>query len=137
SAVLGALAFVSVRRPWFGLWGGVVAFAALAHAAARWWYDELRVLERGALLPLFDNRVMHSRVVHQLYDAVAVATSVLLVRALAPIPPAGLTARAGSLGTPVLVAVFTVGGFSVAGLSRGSCLRSGVRRPFGVARSGV
>ena len=137
SAVLGALAFVSVRRPWFGLWGGVVAFAALAYAAARWWYDELRVLERGALLPLFDNRVMHSRVVHQLYDAVAVATSFLLVRALAPISAGGLSARAGSLGTAALIALVTVGGFSLAGLYRGSYLRSGVPELLRVARSVV
>jgi UDP-GlcNAc:undecaprenyl-phosphate GlcNAc-1-phosphate transferase len=126
TAVLGALAVAAVQWPWFGLWSGVAAAAALLYAAARWWYDELRLVDRGALLPLFDNRMTHSRAVHQLYDGAAVAAAFLAARALIPTDLSGAAARAGSLGTGVAVAVLAVGAFGLAGLYGGSYLRSGV-----------
>jgi UDP-GlcNAc:undecaprenyl-phosphate GlcNAc-1-phosphate transferase len=126
AAVLGGLAVASVRWPHFGLWSACAAGAALLYAAARWWYDELRLLDRGALIPLFDNRVMHSRVVHQLYDAAAVLASFLVVRALVPPRLTAFSQRAGSLGGGLLIAGVTVAGFWLAGLYRGSYLRAGV-----------
>jgi len=119
------------------LWSAVAAIAALLYAATRWWYDELRLLDRGALIPLFDNRVMHSRVVHQLYDATAVVASFLTVRMLMPMPLTGLSGRVGSLGSGAIVSVVSVGAFLLAGLYRGSYMRAGVPELLRIARAVV
>ena len=80
--MLGALAWTSVRWPWVGLWGGVAAALILAFAATRWWYEELRLIDRGALLPLFDNGFVHRRATHAAFDAAAAALAFLAAIAL-------------------------------------------------------
>ena len=137
TAALGGLAVASVRWPRFGLWSAVAAACALLYAAARWWYDELRLLDRGALIPLFDNRVMHSRAVHQLYDGAAVLASLLIVRALEPMALTDQAHRIGSLGSALLVAAVTVAGFWLAGLYRGSYLHAGVAELLRMGRAVV
>ncbi len=130
AAALGALAFVSVRWPWVGLWGGVVALFGLGYAAAWWWYEELRLLDRGAFLPLFDNRLVHHRAVHALYDAIVTVGSFLLAGALVP------GQGAGSVEVGV-VAVTTVFGFWLAGLYRGSYLHAGLAEVLRASRAVV
>jgi len=137
SGVLGGLAVAAVRWPWFGLWSGVAAVAVLLYAAARWWYAELRLIERGALLPLFDNRVMHNRVTHQLYDGAAVLAAFLLAHRLVPAELSPAAARAGSLGGGLVVALVAVAAFELAGLYRGSYLRSSVPEAVRAARASV
>lgn len=137
AVVFGVLAVVSVRWPRFGLWSAAAAIAALLYAATRWWYDELRLLDRGALIPLFDNRMMHSRVVHQLYDAAAVVASFLFVRMLIPMPLTGFSEFVGSLGSGAIVSILSVGTFLLAGLYRGSYMRAGVPELLRIARAVV
>ncbi len=121
--VLGGLAFVSVRWPWMGMWGGVVAVVILGYSATRWWYEELRLLDRGALLPLFDNQFVHRRVTHAAYDAAAAALAFLVATALVGKlhgDPLGDWLRAG------VVVAATLTGLWLGGVYRASYLHAGM-----------
>src|SRR6266566_2325639 len=83
----GALAVVAVRWPAVGPPAVLLALAGVLYIAPRWLYEELRLFDRGAFLPLLETRVLHNHVVHVLYDAGAVAGAFLLSRALAGGPP--------------------------------------------------
>src|SRR5206468_1865381 len=85
----GALAVAAVRWPAVGPPAVLLALAGVLYIAPRWLYEELRLFDRGALLPLLETRVLHNHVVHVLYDAGAVAGAFRLSRALAGGPPGG------------------------------------------------
>ena len=111
------IAAVTLRVPSTGPTLLLVASAVLLYAAPRWLYEELRLLDRGALLPLLEMRWLHNRVTHVAYDACMVAISLTLAFTLS----AG-TASGGAL-TAIETSVFvvaTLAGFRVAGLYRGS-----------------
>src|SRR5439155_984038 len=67
----------------------LLALAGVLYIAPRWLYEELRLFDRGAFLPLLETRVLHNHVVHVLYDTGAVAGAFLLSRALTGGPPGG------------------------------------------------
>jgi hypothetical protein len=130
AALLGGLAFVSVRWPWIGLWGGVAAVVILGYSATRWWYEELRLLDRGALLPLFDNQFVHRRETHAAYDAAAAAVAFLVATALTG--PLHGDPLGDWLGAGIVVAA-TLAGLLIGGIYRASYLHAewpkGSRRP--------
>jgi UDP-GlcNAc:undecaprenyl-phosphate GlcNAc-1-phosphate transferase len=134
AALLGALAFAAVRWPRVGLWGGVAAAALVAWAATRWWYDELRVLDRGALLPLFHNRFVHHRLTHATWDAgvaaVAFVFTATFVPGAAPGPDA-LWLRAG------IVAAGTVAGLWVGRVYAAAYLHAGLAEALRATRGGL
>ena len=119
----GALAVAAVRWPAVGPPAVLLALAGVLYIAPRWLYEELRLFDRGAFLPLLETRVLHNHVVHVLYDAGAVAGAFLLSRALAGGPPGG-----GAPLWPVvgIVIAATLVGFKLAGLYRGSYREAGL-----------
>jgi len=132
AALLGVLAFVSVRWPMIGLWGGLIAALILAYSATRWWYEELRFLDRGALLPLFMNPFVHHRITHAVWDAAVVTLAFLLTATIVPgaAPgPADLWERTG-----VIVAA-TVLGLWVARIYRGAYLHAGLAEVIRATRA--
>jgi UDP-GlcNAc:undecaprenyl-phosphate/decaprenyl-phosphate GlcNAc-1-phosphate transferase len=119
----GALAVAAVRWPAVGPPAVLLAVAAVLYVAPRWLYEELRLFDRGAFLPLLETRVLHNRLVHVVYDGLAVAAAFLASRAIARAAPAGdapLWAVTGS------VIVATLAGFKLAGLYRGSYREAGL-----------
>ena len=131
---LGALAWISVRSPWIGLWGGVLAAAILTFAATRWWYEELRLIDRGALLPLFDNPFVHRRVTHAAFDAAAAALALLASIALTDNLPA--TAGQAWLRAGVVVGA-TLLGLRLGGIYRASYLHAGLAEGLKASRSAL
>jgi UDP-GlcNAc:undecaprenyl-phosphate GlcNAc-1-phosphate transferase len=129
---LGALAFVSVRWPWIGLWGGIGAALILAYSATRWWYEELRFLDRGALLPLFMNQFVHHRMTHAVWDA-AVATLAFLVTATL-VPGASATMPDLWLRTGLVVGAM-VAGLWLARIYRGAYLHAGLAEAIRATRA--
>jgi hypothetical protein len=130
--VLGALAFVSVRWPWIGLWGGLIAATVFAYSATRWWYEELRFLDRGALLPLFMNQFVHHRLTHAAWDAIVVTLAFLLTATIVPgaaPSPADLLER-----TAVVVGAMVVG-LWVARIYRGAYLHAGLAEVIRATRA--
>src|SRR5437879_2162973 len=109
----GALAVVAVRWPAVGPPAVLLALAGVLYIAPRWLYEELRLFDRGAFLPLLETRVLHNHVVHVLYDAGAVAGAFLLSRALAGGPPGGGVPLWPVIG---IVIAATLVGFKLAGL---------------------
>lgn len=135
ATALGALAFATVRWPWLGPVGASVALAGLAWFAPRWLYDELRVLERGAFLPLFESRIVHSRLIHALYDGAVVAAAYTVSEML--VQGAGAPAVDGTplwFRAPAVVAA-TLLGFWLAGLYRGSYRRAGFSEVLRASRA--
>ncbi|HEX4601147.1 MAG TPA: hypothetical protein VH116_07130 [Gemmatimonadales bacterium] len=120
----GALAVAAVRWPAVGLPAVLLAFAGLLYAAPRWLYEELRLLDRGAFLPLLEMRVVHNHVAQLLYDGATVAVALLVSAGLG-----GGGTRAG--GPPFwavtgVVIIATLAGFRVAGLYRGGYRDAGL-----------
>ena len=112
-----AIAVVTLRLPSAGPTPLLVATAVLLYAAPRWLYEELRLLDRGALLPLLEMRWLHNRVTHVAYDACMVALSLTLAGTLTYASGSGGALTAVETGAFVLA---TLAGFRVAGLYRGS-----------------
>jgi UDP-GlcNAc:undecaprenyl-phosphate/decaprenyl-phosphate GlcNAc-1-phosphate transferase len=135
AVTLGALAWVAVRWPWIGLWGGVAAALILAYAATRWWYEELRLLDRGALLPLFDNPFVHRRLTHAAYDAVATALALLVANAL--VPPPALALAGAAWGRVLVVVGATLAGLYLSGIYRAAFLNAGLAEALHAARGVV
>ena len=119
----GALAVAAVRWPAVGPPAVLLALAGVLYIAPRWLYEELRLFDRGAFLPLLETRVLHNHVVHVLYDAGAVAGAFLLSRALAGGPPGGGVPLWPVIG---IVIAATLVGFKLAGLYRGSYREAGL-----------
>jgi UDP-N-acetylmuramyl pentapeptide phosphotransferase/UDP-N-acetylglucosamine-1-phosphate transferase len=119
----GALAVAAVRWPAVGPPAALLAVAAVLYVAPRWLYEELRLFDRGAFLPLLETRVLHNHLVHVLYDGVAVAAAFLASRAIA----GGATTRDAPLWavTGIVIAA-TLAGFKLAGLYRGSYREAGL-----------
>jgi UDP-GlcNAc:undecaprenyl-phosphate GlcNAc-1-phosphate transferase len=134
-ALLGAIGFAAVRWPWLGPFAGMVAAAGVVFFAPRWLYAELRLLERGALLPLLENRLVRSRIVHVVYDAVLVFVAFLIVEPLVDgwdlvaAGTAGLWVRGGVI---TVVALF---GFWLGGLYRTSFRHAGISEALGAMRA--
>lgn len=119
----GALAVAAVRWPALGPPAVLVAVAVVLYVAPRWLYEELRLVDRGALLPLLESRVVHNHAVHVLYDAVAVTLAFLVSWALAgESVPSDMPLWAG-IGIVVGV---TLAGFKLGGLYRGSYREAGL-----------
>ena len=132
--VLGALAWISVRSPWTGFWGGVLAAAVLAFAATRWWYEELRLIDRGALLPLFDNGFVHRRVTHAAFDAACAALALLASVGLTD----NLPTAAGQVWLRAAVVVgATLLGLRLGGIYRASYLHAGLSEAITAGRSAL
>ncbi|HXJ30545.1 MAG TPA: hypothetical protein VNG35_07895, partial [Gemmatimonadales bacterium] len=132
AAMLGGLAYLSVSQPWMGLWGGVLAALAFTYVATRWFYEELRLLDRGALLPLFDNPFVHRRVTHAAFDAAAAALAFLATTALLDGIPEGTAAawlRAG------VVIAATLIGLQLGGIYRASYLHAGLAEAIRASRA--
>ena len=130
--VLGGLAWSAVRWPWIGLWGGIAAALILAFAATRWWYEELRLIDRGALLPLFDNTFVHRRMTHAAYDAAAAALAFLTAIALTDHIPG--EASQAWLRAAVVVGA-TLAGLWIGGIYRASYLHAGLAEALKASRS--
>ena len=131
----GALAFATVRWPWLGPFGVLAAFAALVYFAPRWLYRELRILERGALLPLLETRLVRSRTLQGLYDIVALAITYVAAQALVQggsFPMSGV----GSLAAEAAIAA-TAGfsGFWLAGLYRVAYRHAGISEALRATRA--
>jgi UDP-GlcNAc:undecaprenyl-phosphate GlcNAc-1-phosphate transferase len=119
----GALAVAAVRWPVVGPPAVLVAVAGVLYGAPRWLYEELRLVDRGAFLPLLESRVVHNHLVHAVYDGVAVAGAFLASGALV----------GGSMPTDTplwavtgLVVGVTLAGFKLGGLYRGSYREAGL-----------
>jgi UDP-GlcNAc:undecaprenyl-phosphate GlcNAc-1-phosphate transferase len=134
AGVLGALAVAAVRWPWVGMWGGLAAVVVLAYAATRWWYVELRLIDRGALLPLFTNAFVHSRLTHMAWDASVAAVAFLFTATVMP----GAVHDPGQLWLrTLLVAAATLAGLSVARIYRGTYLHAGISEVVRAVRAGL
>jgi len=134
AAMLGGLAYLSVSQPWMGLWGGVLAALAFTYVATRWFYEELRLLDRGALLPLFDNPFVHRRATHAAFDAAAAALAFLAATALLDGIPSETSAawlRAG------VVIAATLVGLWLGGIYRASYLNAGLAEAIKASRAAL
>lgn len=129
AAVFGALAVATVGRPGLGLVALVVLLATLLYAAPRWLYEELRLLDRGALLPLLESAPVRSRATRIALDGFLVALA-LTVAAVATVTTP--TARDVGLGI-----VGTLLGFRLAGLYRGSYRHAGMAEAARAVRAVV
>jgi len=132
----GALAIAAVRWPGVGLPAVLVGLAGLLYAAPRWLYEELRLLDRGAFLPLLETRVLHNHVAHTLYDGSAIAVAFLASRALAGGAGGGGGAVPSGVVTGVVI-VATLVGLKVAGLYRGSYREAGLAETARAVRAVV
>jgi UDP-GlcNAc:undecaprenyl-phosphate/decaprenyl-phosphate GlcNAc-1-phosphate transferase len=119
----GALAVAAVRWPAVGPPAVLLAVAAVLYVAPRWLYEELRLFDRGAFLPLLETRVLHNHLVHVVYDGLAVAAAFLASRAIASEVPAGDVPLWAVTG---IVIAATLAGFKLAGLYRGSYREAGL-----------
>lgn len=134
AGALGGLAVAAVRWPWVGMWGGIAAVIVLGYAATRWWYEELRLLDRGALLPLFTNAFVHSRLTHAAWDATVAVVAFLFSATVIPgaaDDPARLWLRAP------LVAAATLAGLWGAGIHRAAYLHAGIPEALRALRAGL
>jgi len=122
AGVTGALGLAAVERPAVGLLGALLVFAAIVYVAPRWLYDELRLLDRGAFLPLLESRIFRRRSIHVAYDGVAVAVSFLASWALA----GGGGDWEAAIAETAVVVTATLAGFKLAGLYRGSYRHAGL-----------
>src|SRR6266487_919386 len=118
----GALGLAAVERPAVGLLGALLVFAAIVYVAPRWLYEELRLLDRGAFLPLLESRIFRRRSIHVAYDGVAVAVSCLASWALA----GGGGDWEAAIAETAVVVTATLAGFKLAGLYRGSYRHAGL-----------
>ena len=130
--VLGVLAFVSVQWPMLGLWGGLIAALVLAYSATRWWYEELRFLDRGALLPLFMNSFVHHRLTHAVWDAAVVTLAFLLTATIIPGAAPGPT---DLLERTTVIVTAMVLGLWVARIYRGAYLHAGLAEVIRATRA--
>lgn len=137
AAALGALAVATVRWPWVGPVAGFAFIAASAYFAPKWLYDELRFLQKGALLPLFEHPLIRSRAFHAVFDACAVAASYLAARVL--VQGTGPTLAEGwpLLLKTAVIAGATVLGLWLAGLYRVAYRHAGLSEVLKVARAVV
>jgi UDP-GlcNAc:undecaprenyl-phosphate GlcNAc-1-phosphate transferase len=135
SVMLAVLGVVAVRWPILGPFSVLLAAAGAIYFAPRWLYDELRLLRRGALLPLYDVRWASNRLVHAGYDAAATATSFVLAEALAHgvgvLRDPGLALRTGAV---VVVMLF---GLWLAGLYRIALRHAGLTETLRASRAVV
>ncbi len=135
-AALGALGLATVRWPSLGPFVGLGALVLVIYFAPRWLYRELRVLERGAFLPLLENRIVRSRLLHAAYDAavvfVAGVAAQVLVAGTSILGTGGAVwARAGVATVAALV------GFRLAGLYRAAYRHAGLSEMLRASRSVV
>lgn len=113
TAALSLLGLVSAFWPGTGPYLLVLAVAGLWWGSSRWLFEELRIIERGVLLPVFNTRFALSRWTHAGWDALAVAGCYLgavgLVESVAPGPTPGTSrAAVGALSAvAVTLVVFT------------------------------
>ncbi len=125
SVVLSGVAVAAVRWPSLGAPAGVTLFALVAYFGPKWLYEELRLLQRGAFLPVFDHPLLKSRAVHVLVDAVLAGGAYLVARGL--FSPGALVSEGwGLVGDVLVVAGASVAGFATAGLYRVAYRHAGV-----------
>ena len=126
--VLGLLGVGTVRLPWVGPLAGLILIAAVVYLAPKWLYEELRVLQRGALLPMLESRLVRHRLAQASYDAVVVAGAYLFARWVE-----GQTgAHAVELAAVVVAAL---AGFWFTGLYRATYRHAGVHDVLGAVWS--
>ncbi len=120
----GALAVASVIWPVWAFPAAVGLLIGVSYAAPRWGYEELRLLDRGTLLPVLETSVLRKRVVRVAFDGAMVAVAWLLAAAVSP----------GDQPMSLLLAVVPATGIGLwaAGLYRGSYRHAG---PAEVARA--
>ncbi len=135
SVALGVVAIATVQVPWIGPVAGFLGLAACVYFAPRWLYQELRLVDRGAWLPLLEFGVLKRRYVHVLYDALMAAGSYvgarLLVGGLRTTGGLSLLLEAG------LVAASIVLGLWVTGAYRGAYRHAGLTDVLRVVRGVV
>jgi UDP-GlcNAc:undecaprenyl-phosphate GlcNAc-1-phosphate transferase len=134
TVVLGGVAVAAVRWPFLGAPAGVALLALVTYFGPKWLYEELRLLHRGAFLPVFDHPLLKSRVVHVLVDGVLAGCAYLVARSLFD-PRALVGEEWGGLGDVLLVAGASVAGFAAAGLYRVSYRHAGVSELLVVTRA--
>ena len=130
----GALAYATVRWSWSAPLSDLLAIAAIVYFAPRWLYRELRLLERGALLPFLDSPLVRSPYLQALYDAAVLAAGYLAAEAALHGPSifsegGALWARAGVLAAVGLL------GFWLAGLYRVSYRHAGIAEALRATRA--
>ncbi len=119
----GALAVAAVRWPAVGPPAVLLAVAGVLYVAPRWLYEELRLVDRGAFLPLLESRVVHNHLVHAVYDGAAAGAAFLASQALAGGSPPSDTPISA---VTALVVGITLAGFKLGGLYRGSYREAGL-----------
>lgn len=115
----GALAVAAVRWPELGPPAVLLAVAGVLYVGPRWLYEELRLVDRGALLPLLETRLVHNHVVHLVYDGAAVATAFIASRAVA--------GESGPADLPLWAVTGIVVGVTLVGFKLGDLYRGGYR----------
>jgi UDP-GlcNAc:undecaprenyl-phosphate GlcNAc-1-phosphate transferase len=119
----GALAVAAVHWPAVGPPAALVTVAGVLYVAPRWLYEELRLVDRGAFLPLLESRFVHNHAVHAVYDGAVAAVAFLASRALVGGFPPTDTPLWAVTG---LVVGVTLVGFKLGGLYLGSYREAGL-----------
>jgi UDP-GlcNAc:undecaprenyl-phosphate GlcNAc-1-phosphate transferase len=136
-ACLGALGFAAVRWPSLGPLAGMVAVGAVIFFAPRWLYGELRILERGALLPLLENRLIRHRLVHTAYDAVVVFSASIAVAVMMGGWNVVTSGGAAAWWHAAVATAAALLGFWLAGLYRAAYRHAGISEALRATRSVV
>ncbi|NIR44500.1 MAG: hypothetical protein GWM93_10080, partial [Gemmatimonadetes bacterium] len=90
-ATLGGLGLAAFYEPELGPFIGLTIVAVVIYFAPRWLYHELRLIERGALLPILESRLLRSRALQATYDGAVVFVSCLATEAIVMGPAAVLS----------------------------------------------
>jgi UDP-GlcNAc:undecaprenyl-phosphate GlcNAc-1-phosphate transferase len=134
---LGVLGFSAILWPEAGPFVGLIAIAFIVYFAPRRLYHELRVLERGALLPLLENRFLKRRSVHLAYDAIIVFAACLAAEAIVRGPSTVLAAGMGPLVRAAICTAAALSGFWLAGLYRAAYRHAGITEALRASRAVV
>lgn len=93
----------------------VLVVSVLAFLGSRWLYRELRILQRGLLLPLYDTRLARNRVIHAMFDLVALALAFMAGRRLVewdwnvPVDEGSLLLRGGAAAFTAIAVLWAAG----------------------------
>jgi UDP-GlcNAc:undecaprenyl-phosphate GlcNAc-1-phosphate transferase len=129
AALLGVMAYATVRWAWLGPVAGLVVLATLLWLAPGWLYEELRLLDRGTFLPFFEHALVRSRVVHGVYDGVLLSASYLVTGAV------GTGGGFSHLQATVITGATGLLGFGLAGLYRGAYRYAGLAEGLRIGRA--
>lgn len=134
AAACGLTAVAAVRWGWVGPVAGALVAALAAYFGPHWLYQELRLLQRGTLLPLLDMSATRNRALHALFDAAAGGAAFAL--ALLIIPAGSRPGFPAFLAHTGLVGAATVIAFWAADVYRPSYRHPSVSEALVLLRAG-